>query len=62
VDRRFNSQIDADTGFETRAVLCSPVRDKDAEVIGVLQVEREGERERERERERKRERERERER
>lgn len=37
-DARFNPGIDNQTGFETRSVLCQPVRNQAGNVIGVVQV------------------------
>jgi adenylate cyclase len=37
-DRRFNREVDADTGFVTRNLLCAPIVTPGREVIGVLQV------------------------
>ena len=37
-DRRFNSSIDASTGFETRNIVCAPIRTVKQEVIGVIQI------------------------
>ena len=37
-DERFNPEVDRKTGFLTRSVLCLPVRNKDGETLGVMQV------------------------
>jgi len=37
-DARFNQDVDRDTGFRTRAMLCYPVRDARDAIVGVLQV------------------------
>ena len=37
-DERFNREIDQQTGFTTRSVLCVPIRTVKNEVIGVAQV------------------------
>ncbi|HEX8954595.1 MAG TPA: sigma-54-dependent Fis family transcriptional regulator [Polyangia bacterium] len=37
-DRRFFREIDRQTGYRTRSVLAVPLRDRDGNVIGVLQV------------------------
>lgn len=37
-DARFNPEIDRQTGFETRSVLCTPVRTYQGQVIGVAQA------------------------
>ncbi len=37
-DPRFNSEIDRQTGFETRSILCAPIRTVRGEVIGVAQA------------------------
>lgn len=37
-DPRFLDAIDARTGFETRSVLCVPVRDKNGALLGVVQA------------------------
>ncbi len=37
-DERFNSDYDKLTGYNTRTVLCFPIKDKTDEVIGVLQL------------------------
>ena len=36
-DRRFNRRIDAATGYRTRSILCMPIRNQRAEVVGVIQ-------------------------
>ncbi len=37
-DHRFNSSIDASTGFETRNIVCAPIKTVKQEVIGVIQI------------------------
>ena len=37
-DSRFESEIDLRLGFRTRSLLCLPIRNKDGETIGVLQL------------------------
>ncbi len=37
-DPRFESQFDRETGFETRSMLCQPLRNSDGEILGVIQV------------------------
>lgn len=37
-DPRFNPDYDARTGFQTRSILCQPIRNQDGEILGVLQV------------------------
>lgn len=37
-DSRFNSEIDALTGYKTRTLLCMPIKDWRGDVIGVAQV------------------------
>lgn len=37
-DPRFNREIDQKTGFRTRNLLAAPVRDRDGEVIGVVEA------------------------
>ncbi len=37
-DDRFNRNVDTATGYQTRNIVCVPVRDKDERVIGVLEV------------------------
>ena len=37
-DSRFDRSIDAQTGFETRSILCAPIRTVRGEVIGVAQA------------------------
>lgn len=37
-DDRFQPDIDLQTGFDTRNMLCQPVRNQDGEIIGVVQV------------------------
>ena len=37
-DRRFFQEIDRLTGYKTRSVLASPLRDREGTIIGVVQV------------------------
>ncbi len=37
-DARFNPEVDRRTGYRTRTILCMPVRNDRAEIIGVVQV------------------------
>jgi len=37
-DPRFNPNVDRETGYRTRSILCGPLRGHDNNVIGVLQV------------------------
>ena len=37
-DERFNSEVDAQTGFKTESLLCVPIRTVREELIGVVQV------------------------
>ncbi len=37
-DPRFNPEIDKQTGYRTRNILCVPLRNRDGQVIGVTQV------------------------
>ena len=37
-DERFNQQIDIDTGFHTRSILCMPIITNDDRLLGVIQV------------------------
>src|SRR5213075_2413494 len=37
-DQRFFRDIDRQTGYRTRSVLAAPVRDREGQVIGVVQV------------------------
>jgi adenylate cyclase len=37
-DARFNQEVDRQTGYRTRNILCVPIRNKKREVIGVTQV------------------------
>jgi sigma-B regulation protein RsbU (phosphoserine phosphatase) len=37
-DPRFESEVDLRLGFRTRSLLCLPIRNKDSETIGVLQL------------------------
>lgn len=37
-DERFNREIDVQTGYRTKALLCMPIKDASGEVVGVAQV------------------------
>jgi HD-GYP domain-containing protein (c-di-GMP phosphodiesterase class II) len=37
-DARFNQNVDRDTGYRTRSILCVPMRNTRGEVVGVLQA------------------------
>lgn len=37
-DFRFNPEIDHETGFRTRSILCGPVKNLQGEIVGVIQV------------------------
>ena len=37
-DLRFNQEVDKQTGYRTRSILCVPMRSVDGEVVGVLQA------------------------
>ncbi len=37
-DPRFYSEMDAKTGYETRSVLCAPLRNRDARAMGAIEV------------------------
>lgn len=37
-DARFNRDIDLQTGYRTKALLCMPIKDSSGDVIGVAQV------------------------
>ena len=37
-DPRFNPKVDEDTGYQTRNILCQPIRNQDGDIIGVIQV------------------------
>ena len=37
-DHRFNPDVDVRTGYKTRSILCQPIRNRDREIIGVIQV------------------------
>jgi signal transduction histidine kinase len=37
-DPRFNPEVDRDTGFQTRSILCAPMRNTRGQVIGVFEV------------------------
>lgn len=37
-DERFNREIDVQTGYRTKALLCMPIKDASGDVVGVAQV------------------------
>ena len=37
-DPRFNPNVDRQTGYRTRSILCGPLRSRDGRIVGVLQV------------------------
>lgn len=37
-DARFNPEVDRKTGYQTRTILCLPMRDKAGDILGVFQV------------------------
>ncbi len=37
-DSRFNASVDKESGYETKSMLCFPIRNKREEIIGVLQL------------------------
>ena len=37
-DKRFNKEIDIQTGYETKSILCMPIRNMSHEIIGAFQV------------------------
>eukprot|EP00730_Choanoeca_flexa_P007704 TRINITY_DN12378_c0_g1_i13.p1 TRINITY_DN12378_c0_g1~~TRINITY_DN12378_c0_g1_i13.p1 ORF type:complete len:833 (+),score=184.71 TRINITY_DN12378_c0_g1_i13:2084-4582(+) len=37
-DSRFNSAVDKQTGYRTRNILCMPIHNKNAEIVGVAQL------------------------
>lgn len=37
-DPRFNPKVDEDTGYQTRNILCQPIRNQNSDIIGVIQV------------------------
>lgn len=37
-DARFNREVDVQTGYRTKALLCMPIKDASGDVIGVAQV------------------------
>ncbi|MEW6731430.1 MAG: GAF domain-containing protein [Acidobacteriota bacterium] len=37
-DPRFNQEIDTQTGYQTRTILCAPLRDENGKITGALQV------------------------
>ncbi len=38
LDPRFNPDVDRQTGYRTKTILCMPMRNKDGEIIGVFQL------------------------
>ena len=38
LDPRFNPDVDRQTGYRTRTILCMPMKNKDGEIIGVFQL------------------------
>jgi len=37
-DPRFNPEVDKKTGYKTRNILCAPIRNKNSEIVGVIQL------------------------
>ena len=37
-DSRFNKEVDQETGYKTKNMICSPVKTVDGKIIGVIQV------------------------
>ena len=37
-DKRFNKEVDQETGYKTKNMICSPVKTVDGKIIGVVQV------------------------
>ena len=37
-DKRFNPDVDSRSGYRTRSILCTPMRDNQGKIIGVVQV------------------------
>ena len=37
-DKRFNKEVDQETGYKTKNMICSPVKTVDGKIIGVIQV------------------------
>ena len=37
-DKRFNKEVDQETGYKTKNMICSPVKTVDGKIIGVFQV------------------------
>ena len=37
-DERFNKEVDQETGYKTKNMICSPVKTVDGKIIGVIQV------------------------
>lgn len=38
LDARFNPEVDKQTGYRTRTILCMPMRNKEGEIVGVFQL------------------------
>lgn len=38
LDARFNPEIDRNSGYHTRTILCMPMRDKDGKIVGVFEL------------------------
>ena len=38
IDSRFNQEVDQETGYKTKNMICSPVKTVDGLTIGVIQV------------------------
>lgn len=37
-DPRFNPEVDRQTGYRTKTILCAPLKNNDGEIVGVIQV------------------------
>lgn len=37
-DERFNDEVDKESGYHTKSMMCFPIKNKDANVVGVLQL------------------------
>ena len=37
-DRRFNKEVDQETGYKTRNMICTPVKTVNGQIIGVIQI------------------------
>lgn len=37
-DVRFNKQIDLDTGYRTKTILCVPIKDENNKIVGCLEA------------------------